>query len=301
MRICRSSAGGTKVVVSLLVAAFLAAACGSSPSSSGGSTTTSTVHVPTPSLDPALAAQVPAKYKAAGLVVAVDPSYAPDEMVAADGHTIIGMDADLAYAIGKVLGVKMKLQQATFATIIAGLLDGKYDVGDSSFTDDKSREKQVDFVDYFSSGEGFYVPSSSSLSFTSLASLCNHTVAVESGTTEETDAWTQGKKCKVTVDSFQNQNEANLAVSSGRAQVGFLDSQVASYVVSQSNGEFKLTGKPFSTGPYGIALPKNSGLAPLFLGAFKDLAKDGVYHAILAKWGTTNGAITNFVINGATS
>ena len=36
--------------------------------------------------------------------------------------------------------------------------------------------------------------------------------------------------------TFADQNSANLAVSSGRAQVGFADSQIAEYVVAQSNG-----------------------------------------------------------------
>ena len=86
-------------------------------------------------------------------------------------------------------------------------------------------------------------------------------MAVESGTTEQTDAQSQAKKCHVTVLTYSDQNQANLAVSSGRADVGFLDSQVAAYVVHISNGQFKLTGTPFSTAPYGFALPKNSGLA----------------------------------------
>lgn len=297
MRMFRSTVGRCGVGAFLLLTAVASAACGSSSPNSGGTGTA----IPTASLDSSLAGKVPAKYKSAGLVVAVDASYAPDELVAADGHTIIGMDADLAVAIGQVLGVSVKLQQATFATIIPGLLDGKYDVGDSSFTDTKAREKQVDFVDYFSAGEGFYISSNSSASFNGLASLCGQTVSVESGTTEQSDAQSQAKKCKVTVDSFQNQNEANLAVSSGRAQVGFLDSQVAAYVVQQSNGQFKLTGTPFSTAPYGIALPKNSGLATLFLGAIKDLVNSGIYNDILTKWATTSGAITSFGINGATS
>ena len=68
-----------------------------------------------------------------------------------------------------------------------------------------------------------------------LADLCGHTVAVEKGTTEETDATAQSKKCKsagkagVTVLTFPDQNGANLALSSGRAQLGFADSPVAEY------------------------------------------------------------------------
>ncbi len=99
---------------------------------------------------------------------------------------------------------------------------------------------------------------------------------------------------------FQDQNAANLAVSSGRADVGFSDSQVAAYIVQQSNGQFKLSGTPFSTAPYGIAMPKN-GMAPAVLAAVKDLMANGTYTKILAKWNVQAGAITNPVINGATS
>ena len=76
----------------------------------------------------------------------------------------------------------------------------------------------------------------------------------------------------------------------GRADVGFLDSQVAAYVVHISNGEFKLTGTPFSTAPYGFALPKNSGLAQPFLAAVKTIMANGTYAHVLDKWGVQAGA-----------
>jgi polar amino acid transport system substrate-binding protein len=249
---------------------------------------------------PKLHSQIPASLKGQTLVVALDASYAPDEMLASDGSTVIGMDADLSLALGQVLGVKVKLQNATFATIIPGLESGKYNIGNSSFTDTKAREKQVDFVDYFQAGEGYYVSANSKTAFNGLASLCGHTVAVEAGTVEESDAKAQGKKCNVTVLSFQDQNAANLAVSSGRAEVGFADSQVAAYIVKRSHGQFALVGKPFNTAPYGIALPKD-GLAKPILAALKTLESDGIYQKILAKWGVQSGAVTKPVINGATS
>jgi len=243
--------------------------------------------------------EVPAAEQSSTVIFALDATYPPDEFLK-NGTTIVGFDADLGYAIGQVLGIKVKLQNATFDTIIPGLLDGKFQVGDSSFTDNKTREKQVNFVDYFQAGEGFYVPANSKLSFNGLKSLCGHTVSVESGTTELSDAQTQAKTCKVSILQFSDQNAANLAISSGRAQVGFLDSQVAAYVVSQSKGQFKLTGTPFSVAPYGIAVPKG-GLDKPILGAIKALMADGIYSKILKKWGVEQGAITNPVINGATS
>ena len=125
-------------------------------------------------------------------------------------------------------------------------------MGASSFTDTIARQKVVDFVDYFTAGEGFYVKSGSPLAFNGLTSLCGHSVAVEAGTTEETDAKAQAKKCtsgKVTVLSFGNQSQANLAVSSGRAEVGFADSQVAGYIVATSNGVFQNSGTAFEVAP----------------------------------------------------
>jgi polar amino acid transport system substrate-binding protein len=94
--------------------------------------------------------QVPAKYSS-GLTMAMDATYPPDEFMV--NGKIVGFDADLAVALGKTLGVKVTLQDATFDTIIPGIEDGKFDVGNSSFTDTKAREKVVDFVDYFKAGE----------------------------------------------------------------------------------------------------------------------------------------------------
>jgi polar amino acid transport system substrate-binding protein len=283
----------------LAVVAMLAVGC--SKSSTTGTTAT------TAAKSSAAAGLVPAAVRSKGtLTVASDATYAPDEFVAADGHTLTGMDIDLVNAIGKDLGLTVTVQNATFDTIIPGLLSGKFDLGASSFTDTKAREMQVDFVTYGSFGEGFYVPSASTTTFNGLDSLCGHTVSVESGTTEKDDATAQQKTCQTEgkpVDNplvFQDQNAANLAVSSGRADVGFSDSQVAAYIVQQSNGQFKLSGQPFSTAPYGLAMPKN-GLAPAILAAVKDLMANGTYTQILQKWNVASGAITNPVINGATS
>ncbi|MHB1975081.1 MAG: type 2 periplasmic-binding domain-containing protein [Acidimicrobiales bacterium] len=88
----------------------------------------------------------------------------------------------------------------------------------------------------------------------------------------------------MTVLTFSDQNEANLAVSSGRAQIGFADSQVAGYIVQQSHGQFKLDGSTFEVAPYGVAFPEASKLDKATLAAFKVLMRDGVYAKILAKW-----------------
>lgn len=291
------------VVPALAIVAL--AGCGSS-SSSSSSTTASTSTSSGPNA--AVAAQVPAAIKAKGtLTVAMDATYAPNEFVAPDGHTVIGMDADLMKALGEQMGLKVKLVNATFETIIPGLASGKYDIGASSFTDTREREKTVDFVDYFNAGISFYAKSSTNPAVTGVADLCGKSVSVEKGTTEQEESEAQSKKCvkegkkAVTVLSFPDQNGANLAISSGRAELGMADSPVAAYQIKQSGGQFKQIGQTYGTAPYGLAIPKKTGMTAPVLAALKALIADGTYTKILEKWGVQSGAITTPTINGAKS
>lgn len=293
-----------------LLSVVALAACGSSKSSSTSSAaaSSSTSASSSGAGNAAVAKLVPAAVKSKGtLTVAADATYAPDEFIAPDGHTVIGMDVDLMKAIGAQMGLKVDVKNVTFDSIIPGLAAGKYDVGASSFTDTKEREKTVDFVTYFTAGESFFTKASGGTTINGLSGLCGHTVAVEKGTTEESDATTQSGKCtkagkpKVTVLSFPDQNGANLALSSGRAQLGFADSPPAAYQVKKSGGQFKLVGASIENAPYGLAVPKNSGLTQPILAALQELMRNGQYRSILTHWGIQAGAITNPKINGATS
>jgi len=258
-------------------------------------------------VDKAAAALVPANIKSKGTVtVAADATYAPNEFIGPDGHTVVGMDADLAKALFADLGLKVNVVNATFDTIIPGLSSGKFDIGMSSFTDTKAREKVVNFVDYFEAGTSFFEKASGGPKVTNLASLCGLSVSVETGTTEQSDALGQAKKCpsakKLSVLPYPTQSAANLALSSGRAQVSMADSPVAAYQVKQSAGKFKLTGDTYGTAPYGIAVPKADGtLDKAILAAVKDLINNGQYHSILAKWGVVPGADMHPALNGALS
>jgi polar amino acid transport system substrate-binding protein len=313
----RTWKGMLSATVPLLCVAAVAG-CGSSSSSSSSSATSSATSTsaatgnsgsggsPASGANAAVAKLVPGAIKSKGtLTVAADASYAPNEFFAPDGKTVIGMDADLTEALASTMGLKANVVNATFDGIIPGLAAGKYDIGASSFTDTKEREKTVDFVDYFSAGESFFTKASGGVSISGLSDICGKTVAVEKGTVEETDAQTQSKKCgskgAVKVLSFPDQNGANLALNSGRAQLGFADSPVAAYAVKKSNGQFKLVGATFATAPYGLAIPKKSGLTKPVLAALKVLMQNGSYTKILTKWGVQAGAISTPKINGATS
>jgi len=254
---------------------------------------------------PSVEKLVPASAKSTGLTVASDATYAPDEFV--QGTKIVGMDPDLMNALGKVMGLKVTIKNVTFNDIISGMVAGRYNIGASSFTDEKSREKSVNFVDYANVGESFYTLKSGGTSIMGISSLCGKTVSVEQSTTEEQDAKTQSSKCTkagkkaVTVNVFPNQNQANLAVSSGHDQLGFADTPVALYQVKQSGGKFKIVGAAYAPAPYGIAVSKSSGLDKAVQAALLYLQKHGTYQSIFKKWGLQGIEIpaSKMKINGA--
>jgi polar amino acid transport system substrate-binding protein len=296
----------SKVVTRICVPALALlalAGCGSSKSKSTASTTEST---PAPTVNASIAAQVPARYKAKGtLIVASEAQYAPNEFIAPDGHTVIGMDPDLVSAIARVMGLKTSVANSTFEAIIPGLAAGRYDLGASSFTDTKEREKTVDFVTYLSVGQSFLTKANGGPKPNALAELCGLTVSVEKGTVEFEEAEKQNKKCKaagkpIKLLVFPGQNEANLALSSGRAEVDYADSPIIAYQVRKLGVSVR-SGPTFGTAPYGLALPKNSGLAKPVLEALKVLIANGTYASILKKWELQSAAISNPVINGAQS
>jgi polar amino acid transport system substrate-binding protein len=285
----------TRLAIAIAVAAAtagIASGCGSS----GGSSTTSTTLTATPdisvSVDKKVAAQVPSDIKSKGtLTVAADATYAPNEFIASNGNTVIGMDADLAKAIAQAMGLDATVKNVTFDSIIPGLAANKYDLGMSSFTITKEREQTVDFVSYAIAGTSFFVKSDGGPDISSLADLCGQKVAAERGTTQAADATAQDKKCTaagkpgVSVSVFPDENGVNLALSSGRADVGMADSPPAAYAVEQSGGQFKLTGKQYGTALYGIAMPQNSGLTKPVQGALKAVMADGTYDRIFSYWG----------------
>jgi polar amino acid transport system substrate-binding protein len=289
--------GSSLAIVAAVVLAL--AGCGG-----GGKKSSTAANVPAAGENAKIAAEVPAAIRKKGtLTVAADATYPPNEFI--QGGRVVGMDADLAKALGQVMGLKVKVVNVTFDAIIPGLAAKKYDLGMSSFTDTKEREKTVDFVSYYTVFTSFFVKAHGGPKINTIADLCGHKVAVEKGTTQQDDATKQGKKCKsagkpaVTVLVFPDQNGVNLALSSGRAEVDMADTPVADYVVGKSNGQFKLAGSHYGPFPYGIAIPKGTGLDKPILDALKDLISKGSYQAILKRWGIQEGAIKSPGINVA--
>lgn len=249
---------------------------------------------------------VPASLRGVTWQIATDATYPPDEWMS--GTKMVGLDVSIMGAVAATLGVKYVENNVTFSAIIAGIQSGKYQIGNSSFTDTKSLEKSVNFVDYFKAGEGVYADSGSPASFKSLADFCGLTLAVVENSPEEVTANGEVAKCPtnetLNVHAFRTEAQAQAAVLAGQAQEAFVDSQVAGYFVSISKGRLELVGKAYQPAPYGLATAKTStgeGLAIAIRAALRTLVANGTYQQILKQWGVAQGdlASAKIVINGA--
>jgi polar amino acid transport system substrate-binding protein len=305
---------------SVLIAAVAAGAvilsgCSSNSESSGPSSSSitntaaaSSGSSPSPSatgIDPAVLALIPAKIKSAGkLVVGVNVPYTPNEYKDASGK-IVGFDVDLLDATAAVLGLKTQYTEADFSKIVPAVSAGTYDIGMSSFTDNKEREKTVDFVTYFSAGIEWAAPAGKTVD---PDNACGLTVAVQTTTTEDTDdlpakskACTDAGKKAIKKLQYDSQDDATNAVVLGKADAMSADSPVTAYAIKQSGGKLVASGKIYEAAPYGWPMAKGSTLVQAMQKAVQFLMDNGSYDQICQKWGVQDGAIKTAAINGATS
>jgi len=321
---------GIVVAVAGVAASVMLAACGTTAKKTTSSSTPTCTSAsgaaaaaPAPLTLPisavqSIVSQVPAAAKSKGtLVVGSDASYAPNEFKPVGKETIVGMDVDLANAIAQTMGLKVKFVDAPFDSILTGLAAHKYDLGISSFTDNKVREKTVDFVTYFKAGVSIMAPKCNPDNIKTQLDLCGKKVGAENGTVEldtvnkdKDDSGTptlkarctQGGKQAPEAHGYPNQTDVNQALAAGRIDAYLADTPVVDYQVKATGGEFAKVGETTDVAPYGIAIPKNAGtLKDAMLAGLKSLISSGDYTKVLANWGVESGGITDPVINGVTS
>jgi len=279
------------------------AACGSDDDG-GSSATATTVKAPLANMLP------PEIAKAGEIKVGSDIEYPPVEFFEEGTQKAIGIDPDLAAAMGKQLGVKFRfINDTDFAGIIAALKSGRFDIIMSAMNDTQERrDSGVDFVDYYIAGTAMLVKKGNPEKFASLDDLCGKTVAVQKGTVQESDTLpavtkkcTDASKAAVKVLSFEKDTDALQQVKIGRASAIVEDSPVASYNAKTAGhgADFEVIGQITDVGQYGIAIPKEkTQLRDAIQAALKAVIADGTYDKVLGKWGASSGALKTAAVNG---
>ncbi|RII16021.1 Glutamine-binding periplasmic protein precursor [Streptomyces sp. YIM 130001] len=266
-----------------------------------------------------LADKLPKDIRDEGVIkVGSDIAYPPVEYRDKSGK-VVGIDLDIAKALGKQLGVEFKFSNGTFDTLLGGLRSKRYDIAMSAMTDTKDRQEGVDpetgkavgagvdFVDYFSAGVSIYTKKGDTQGIKTWADLCGKKMVVQRGTVSHDLAKDESAKCekagkgKITLETFDNDQQAQTRLRSGGADAGSSDFPVAAFAVKTSGGgkHFELVGEQVQAAPYGIAVPKgNDELRDAIKEAVDAIIKNKEYDKIVKKWGVEDGAITSAEING---
>ncbi|GGX26646.1 ABC transporter substrate-binding protein [Streptomyces chartreusis] len=264
-----------------------------------------------------LADKLPQAIRDKGVIkVGSDIAYAPVEFKDSSGKTV-GIDPDLAAAMGKQLGVTFQFENGTFDSLITGLRSKRYDVAMSAMTDTKDRQEGidsdtgkkvgegVDFVDYFTAGVSIYTQKGKNTDIKTWSDLCGKKIVVQRGTVSEDLAKSEAKKCTggktITIEAFDNDQQAQTRLRAGGAAAGSSDFPVAAYAVKTSGGgnDFQLVGEQVEAAPYGIAVAKsNTQLRDALKAALDAVIANGEYEKVIKKWGVEDGAVQEAAING---
>ncbi|QKW05706.1 ABC transporter substrate-binding protein [Streptomyces sp. NA04227] len=220
----------------------------------------------------------------------------PSSTYLPDGRTVAGVDIDVADAVGKVLGIKLKREVASFEAILPALSSGKYDLGTGNFGVTEPRRKTIDFVTYINDGQAFAARQDSDLDrVTDLRQLCGLTVATGAGTTFEATLEDNKHVCAdagekaYEVKTYAEQGALWSALHQGRADVVMSTINGLRYAVAQQQG-LKFLNE-YHRLDVGFAFKKGTPLAPAFQAAVNTLIKNGTYERILRKWDTQKSAL----------
>ncbi|MBT2512600.1 ABC transporter substrate-binding protein [Arthrobacter sp. ISL-30] len=267
------------------------------PESSKTSESTKKVEV-----NEAAAAALPQAVRDRGtLTVTMSQSSPPLHFMAEDGTTTIGVDPEIAVALGKTLGLETTVVSGPFDGIIPGIAAGKFDMAISQMSPSVERRKVLDFVDYYQSGSGIGVAPGNPQGL-EIDNLCGKRVGVLKGSFQDlkrlpalSEACTSGGKEAIQAMTYPDMQAPNLALTAGRIDAVYIDGPTLGYAIKQG-GQIELLGEK-DLSPVSIGFKKDAGLETAIKLGMESLVESGAYKEILDKWGVGSGAITDFAFN----
>ncbi|WP_028921451.1 ABC transporter substrate-binding protein [Pseudonocardia acaciae] len=307
MRTDRLRKSGLGVVLAVVVLA--ATACGgSAPPPAPSSPSPPALGSAAP-----LFAQLPDRVKNAGEIVVSNPlSNPPYAYLEADGTTLRGIAPDLSRALEPLLGVKFRWVNTPFPGLMPGLQAHKFDMIWGSISDNKEREKILDFVAYQKDGAILLVKSGNPNNIVGITSLCGKPASALSGSVQIALLNQQSSACAasgappVDVRIYQSVSDAELAVRSGTVTAFFAGLGAALYQVKTAGDGrvFETAGPLYDAQVYGAGFRKEDReLSAAVQAGIKRLVADGTYRKIFDQHGLGQAALSEpeITINGAKS
>lgn len=198
-----------------------------------------------------------------------------------EGEEIVGIDAEIAQALAKKLGLTLEIVDMDFNSIITAVQSGKIDVGIAGMTVDPDRLENVDFTDSYATGvQVVIVPEDSEIA--SVDDLEGKLIGVQEGTTGHT--YCMDDYGDENVIPYTNGATAVQALLDGKVDCVVIDQQPALSFVEANEG-LKILETEYTVEDYAIAVSKeNPALCEALNTALNELIDDGTVQGILDKY-----------------
>ena len=196
-----------------------------------------------------------AKIKEQGYIEMVtEPYFAPFEFIdpSKEGDAqYVGMDIELGKKIAEKIGVELKIVPLEFSAVLAGVVDGKYDMAISAIAYSPSREEAMILSDGYkltsNEGYGFLTRIEDADKYTCIEDLANAVVVTQSGSVQEGIYNDQVKSCKE-FKLVSAMTDGYLAVAENKADVCIV-SKASARLYAEANGDLTVSEFTFETDP----------------------------------------------------
>ncbi len=216
--------------------------------------------------------------------VGMDASFPPFESVAADG-SLVGFDVDLAWALGRHLGVEVQfVANLPYDGLYDALTVGRVDALISALVVNPARMADYAYsTPYFDAGQVLVVPAGSSIE--TMDDLEGSILAVELGSRGDMEARRRARRLPgLTVVPYQTATEALDAVTKRGASAALVD-HVSALAALQTDSSLCILGHPVVSEPYAVAVRRDS---PILLQAINQalaqMQADGMLDILVARW-----------------
>ncbi|WP_087000118.1 ABC transporter substrate-binding protein [Rhizobium sullae] len=253
-----------------------------------------------------LADALPSSIKSGG-VLKVATDLTPPISFHADDGKLIGIDADIAAALGVILGVDVQMTDVgAGAAIVPSILSKRFDISISGINDDLELEKQVDVIDYMYDATTIMTIKDNPLGIQAMTDLCGKKVAVPVGTFQGKMVEAASAKCATPIDimSIPKMPDVLQAVRTGRADATVNGYATSVYTTANQTGNGKgLQALPdirLAVGYLGMLTAKdNPELRDTVVAALQQMVDSGAYETIMKKWGLGPLAVKTVKVNDA--
>lgn len=229
------------------------------------------------------ATEAPAESEGGVIKMATNAYFQPYEYY--EGEKIVGIDAEIAEAIAKKLGMELVIEDMEFESILTAVKSGSVDFGMAGMTVTEDRLKEVDFSTSYANGvQVVIVKEGSDIKVVDdlFAEGATYKAGVQLGTTGDTYA--TGDLGAERVTQYNNANNAVIALASGDIDCVIIDNEPAKALVAANEG-LKILDTTYADEDYAICVKKgNTELLNKINAAIDELIEDGTIDTIVAKY-----------------